>query len=344
MSAPLAVVLESTVEADCPQVEIIELRKGSEEIAAALLAIGYRTEIIPCTLDTASLREQLLRLEPSVVFNLVDSIEGKGNLVSLAPMLLSHMGLPYTGANALATSVSCDKLITKQILRAENIRTADWLTEAQIEEGGGELETPYILKSITEHASFGMFADSIVHTRAELKSRWKEKRKKFGSEWFAEAYIDGREFNLSVLAQQGSPSAIVLPSAEIVFTSDFPAGKPRIVDYAAKWYEESAECIGTVRSFEFKAKDKALLKELEKTALACWRAFGLSGYARVDYRIDKAGMPYVLEVNCNPFLTAQEGFGAAASRMGLSFTDAVRAIVADAYACLKLPLPKVLAA
>lgn len=342
MSRPLAVVLESTVEADCPQVEIDELRENSEEIGASLEALGYRTEIVPCPLDTALVRDHLTELNPSVVFNLVDSIEGKGNLVSLAPMLLAHMGLPYTGATALATSVSCDKIVAKQILRAQKLRTAPWLTEAEILAGGPELEMPYILKSTTEHASFGIFADSIVENRAELAARHEEKRQKFGGEWFAEAYIDGREFNLSVLAQENG--AAVLPPAEIVFTSDFPQDKPHIVDYCAKWHEESAESIGTVRNFDFTARDAKLLGGLKETALACWDAFALTGYARVDYRIDPKGVAYVLEVNCNPFLTAKEGFGAAAARMGLSFTDALRAIVADAYRRSHHPLPKVLAA
>ena len=342
MTAPLAVVLESTVEADCPQVEIDELRAGSEEIAAALRSLGYRTDILPCSLDLGAVRNKLTALKPSVVFNLVDSIEGKGNLIAMAPMLLAHMNIPYTGANGLATSISCDKLVTKQILRAEGIRTADWLTQNQIEAGGAELKQPYILKSVTEHASFGMFADSIVHSRRELKSRWQEKRAKFGGDWFAEAYIDGREFNQSVLAMP--EGVITLPSAEIVFTSDFPADKPRIVDYAAKWYEDTAEAKGTVRNFDFPQSDKVLLDSIYAISRTCWQAFGLDGYARVDFRIDAGGTPYVLEVNCNPFLTANEGFGAAYARMGMDFTRAVRAIVSDAYRRSGQRLPEVIAA
>jgi D-alanine-D-alanine ligase len=342
MSRPLAVILESTVEADCPEVEMIELRENSEEIGAALRALGYDADIVPFSFDTADIRRKLTKLKPSVVFNLVDSIEGKGNLISLAPMLLAHLNLPYTGATALATTISCDKLITKQILRARGIRTAEWFTEQQIDTGNIELERPYILKSITEHASFGMFADSIVSNRAELKKRWLEKKHKYGTEWFAEEYIEGREFNLSVMA--GKEEAMVLPPAEIVFTKDFPKNTPRIVDYAAKWYETSAECIGTVRSFDFADEDAPLLASLKETALTCWDAFGLTGYARVDYRIDERGVPYVLEVNCNPFLTANEGFGATAAKRGMAFTDVIRTIVADAYLRSNLSVPEELAA
>jgi D-alanine-D-alanine ligase len=206
------------------------------------------------------------------------------------------------------------------------------------------LERPYIIKSITEHASFGIFADSIVADTATLQTRAAEKKRKHGSEWFAEEYIDGREFNLSLLATDDGVSAQVLPPAEILFTSDFPAGQPRIVDYAAKWHTESAECIGTVRSFAFADADAALLEQLKQTAIACWHAFSLNGYARVDYRIANDGTPYVLEVNCNPFLSAVEGFGAAAAQAGIPFPLVIRSIVSDAYRRSSQPLPAVLAA
>lgn len=343
MSKPVAVIMESTVEADCPQVEIDELRENSEEIGAALRALGYHTEIIPFSLDIEAIRKQLRVLQPEVAFNLVDSIEGKGNLISMSPMLLAHMGIPFTGATAIATAVTCDKLVTKQVLRSGKLATPDWRTEREIEAGEPLIERQYILKSITEHASFGMFADSVVGDSATLRVRWQEKKAHYGSEWFAEEYIDGREFNLSVIAGEDGRGR-VLPCAEIVFTEVFPKDKPRIVDYAAKWYEDSNECKGTVRNFTFAESDKALLGALQQIALQCWDTFGLTGYARVDFRVSAQGKPYVLEVNSNPFLTAAEGFGAAASRLGWNFTEVVRRIVADAYARAAKPLPTMLAA
>lgn len=342
MTAPLAVILESTVEADCPQVELDELRENSEEIGTALRELGYRTEIIPFSLDIAQVSAALRNMRPDVAFNLVDSIEGKGNLISMSPMVLAHLAIPFTGATALCTATTCDKLLTKQVLRAGDMLTPQWLTERQIASGSQELASPYILKSITEHASFGMFADSVVHDRATLYARWQEKKARYGSEWFAEEYIEGREFNLSVLSV-GEHTAKVLPCAEIVFTEVFPQGKPRIVDYAAKWYEDSAESRGTVRSFEFPESDHPLLVALQQMALDCWNMFGLTGYARVDFRVDARGVPYILEVNSNPFLTAGEGFGAAAARIGWGFTEVIRHIVCDAYRRAARPVPQMLA-
>jgi len=344
MSAPLAAILEGTIEADCPQVEVDELRTNSDEIGAALHALGYRTAVVSCTLDTAQVRQELEKLNPSVVFNLVDSIEGRDKLAAIAPMLLTHMGLPYTGANALATTISSDKVIAKQILNANNICTAAWLTQSQIEAGGQELENPYILKSITEHASFGMCASSVVSDRATLKKRMQEKQQEFGSEWFAEEFIEGREFNLAMLATDGSPGVRAMSPAEILFTTDYPEGRPRFIDYAAKWYTDTPEYKGTPRRFDFGAEDTALLASLTQIGLACWQAFGLGGYARVDFRVNAQGVPYVIDINSNPFLTANEGFGAATRQMGMEFTQVIHAIVADAYRRASQPMPKVLAA
>ena len=58
------------------------------------------------------------------------------------------------------------------------------------------------------------------------------RREEAGGEWFAEAYIEGREFNLSLLSGKNGPE--VLPLAEILF-EDYPPGKARVVGYRAKW-------------------------------------------------------------------------------------------------------------
>jgi D-alanine-D-alanine ligase len=344
MSGPLAVILEGTVEAGTPEVEAAEIRTNSDEIGRALKALGFRTAIVTLTLDVAAARRKLEKLKPDVCFNLVDSIEGMGDLVSMAPMLLTHLKIPYTGTDAGVTTVTCDKLLSKQILKANGIRTAPWLTQAEIEAGGRELTRPYILKSITEHASFGLGANSVVKNRATLKKRLAEKRSEFWGDWFAEAYIEGREFNLGLLASTGKDRVTLLPPAEIVFTKDFPKNKPKIIDYAAKWHTQSKEYIGTVRNFEGIETETKLRNALRQMARQCWDAFNLTGYARVDFRVDTKGVPYVLEVNSNPFLTPNEGFGVAAKRAGLSFEETVGAIVADAYRRAARPIPKAIAA
>ena len=113
------------------------------------------------------------------------------------------------------------------------------------------------------------------------------------------------------------PAPQVLPPAEIDF-GDFPPDKPRIVGYQAKWDDESFEYHHTPRRFEFPSTDRALLAELSRLAADCWHQFGLRGYVRVDFRVDRDGRPWILEVNSNPCLSLDAGFAAAVQRAGIT--------------------------
>ena len=148
-----------------------------------------------------------------------------------------------------------------------------------------------------------------------------------GGPCFAEQYIEGREFNLGLLAGPDDPA--VLPPAEIVF-ANFPPGMARIVDYQAKWEVDSFACRHTLRRTEFAAADRPLLDALDRIARQCWQIFHLAGYARVDFRVDQEGRPWVLEVNANPCLSPDAGFAAALERAAIPFAEAVARIVAEA--------------
>ena len=118
----------------------------------------------------------------------------------------------------------------------------------------------------------------------------------------------------------------VLPIGEIVFV-DYPDDKPRIVDYNAKWVEDSFEYNHTPRIFDVAPADVALRAELARLALQCWRLFGLAGYARVDFRVDSAGRPWVLEVNANPCASPDAGYAAMLAEAGLTYDQGISEIV-----------------
>jgi D-alanine-D-alanine ligase len=160
-----------------------------------------------------------------------------------------------------------------------------------------------------------------------LRDRLNDWAQRLGRPCFAEDYIDGREFNLSMLAGPSGPE--VLPPAEIDFSA-FPAGKPRIVGYQAKWEVDSFEYQHTPRRFDMPPSDERLLERLSDLARRTWALFGLAGYARVDFRVDAAGEPWILEINTNPCLSPDAGFPAAVAEAGLSYDAAVERIVADA--------------
>lgn len=302
----------------------LDVYSQMDAISAALAELGHESIRVPCTLNLAAVAETLRRLAPELVFNLVESIGGQGRLIHLAPALLDSLGLRYTGCPTDAVFTTSNKLLAKRLLAGAAVPTPGWCSRRDMERARAVPASRYIIKSVWEHASRGLDEGSVVQAddprtlRAALERRLGD----LGGEGFCEEYIDGREFNLSVLAGR------VLPPAEIIFDGYGP-DKPRVVGYRAKWDEDSFEYRHTPRRFDFPEADSALLEQLSRQALACWDLFDLRGYARVDLRVDAAGKPWVLEVNTNPCLSPDAGFAAAVAQAGMTFKDAVARILAD---------------
>jgi D-alanine-D-alanine ligase len=200
-----------------------------------------------------------------------------------------------------------------------------------------------ILKAIWEHASFALDDSALATTdgsRTALKNLIQQRQAQVGCPCFAEEYIEGREFNISLIGRQRVPQ--VLPPAEIEFNG-FTGNMPRIVGYKAKWDAASFEYQHTPRKFDFPAHDRFLLMELTRLSIRCWELFELSGYARVDFRVDRLGRPWILEINANPCLTPDAGFAAALARAGIDYDTAMSWIVSDALTpALAAPLAPVL--
>lgn len=291
--------------------------KEAAAIAAALEELGFEPVTVPVDLDLAALRGRLRELAPRAAFNLVESLEGDGRLLHVVPALLAALEVPFTGCSAASLALTSDKVLAKRALRRAGLPTPPLFGEPAAE------VAQWIVKSLYEHSSLGIDDASIVDGPA-VEAALRARRAEFGGEWFAEAFVPGRELNVALLAAGGAPR--VLPIAEIRF-QDFPAGKPRIVGYAAKWDASSFEYRNTVRSF---AVEATLRDRASALALDCWSLFELGGYARVDFRVDERGEPWILEVNANPCLAPDAGFAAAAAEAGIDFDTIVAALLEDA--------------
>jgi D-alanine-D-alanine ligase len=294
-------------------------------VAEALRDLGLQPLTLPLTLNLAAAAEQLQQLSPRLVFNLVESVQGQGQYAHLGPTLLEGLGLSFTGATAAAIFTASNKLVAKKILAASAIPTPVWLSGEAALRRGAKMDGPYIIKSVWEHGSIGIDDDAVVTTWSELQEALRRRQHHPAAPWFVERYIPGREFNLALLASVSGPE--VLPPAEIEF-HDYPVDKRRIVGYRAKWEEGSFEYQHTFRRLAFPPDDGPLLAQLVDLAVRCWQLFELRGYARVDFRVDEAGRPWVLEVNANPCLAPDSGFVAAVEHAGGNLTQVVRRIIA----------------
>lgn len=300
-----------------------------EQVGEALGHLHWKVTTQAIDLDLATGLERLRSQAPGCIFNLVESLDGRGELIGVVPALLERADLPFTGSGSASMTLSSHKVFAKRWMLGNDIPTPDWQVD------GGEPQAcnddRWIVKSLWEHASLGLDDDAVVRGRKAADARIRLCAEKFGGQWFAERYVDGREFNVSIVEQNGQP--MILPLAEMTFV-DYPPDKPRIVGYAAKWDVDAAEFHATERRFP--ALAGAERRAIKALARRCWDVFGLHGYARVDFRLDPDGNPWVLEVNANPCLARDAGFVAAAAEAGIRYRQIVEMIL---HAAMRPVLP-----
>ncbi len=259
--------------------------------------------------------------KPDFVFNLVESINNKGELCYFIPALLNMYSIPYTGNPLEAMFLTTSKALTNKILKQESINAPStyYPSQYRILKPGSR----YIIKPVWEDGSLGITGESVFTYNPGYEKKFENYD---DSHWIIQDYIDGREFNISVLYGANGPE--VMPPAEMVF-HNFGDDRPKIVDFKAKWVEESFEYENTIREFPREKMDPVLNQKIKDIVLKCWKVFGLKGYARVDMRIDKEGVPYVIEVNANPCLSPDSGLVAATNEAGLPITEVLKRIISD---------------
>jgi D-alanine-D-alanine ligase len=295
------------------QVDFIE--KHLKELGIETYRKGITTSFM---LEIADLSAD----KPDFAFNLVESINNKGELSYFIPALLNLYSIPYSGNPLEAIFTTTSKMLTSKMLRTSGISNpgAFMPSRHQLLIPGNK----YIVKPVWEDGSLGITEESVfTYNDNGVAERL---QKLDDTHWFIEDFIDGREFNISVLAGENGPE--VLPPAEIVF-NNYTGNKPRIVDFKAKWEMDSFEYVNTVRKFPGKDISTVLREKLMTTALKCWHVFGLKGYARVDMRTDANENPFVIEINANPCISPDGGFVAAAKEAGLPFNNVLLRIIND---------------
>jgi D-alanine-D-alanine ligase len=318
-------VLHSDVAPGAPPDELDTLLTA-RAVTHALHELGHEPRLAPFVPDPAALKRLLAETATECVFNMVESVFGRGELAPIAPAMLEKLRVPFTGATAASMSATSDKPLAKRIMRAANLPTAAWSEPPGF---AGLIENrKYIVKSATEDASLGLTDESVVTGRKAVLARAGACTKEFGGRWFAEEFIEGREFNVAVLEDESGPA--VLPIAEMRF-EDWTESQPKIVGYAAKWHEGSKEETHTVRDYRWGAKEQTLYRALCDNAKAAWNLFGLRGYARADFRVDASGNPLILDINTNPSLEPLSGFAAAAKQAGMSYADLIGRILGRAH-------------
>ncbi|MCC6918422.1 MAG: hypothetical protein IT548_04425 [Alphaproteobacteria bacterium] len=292
-------------------------------MVATLGGIGWTAEHRKFDGDLRLLLDDLRNDPPDFIFNIVEGFLGTDRLAFFGTGVYETAGVPFAGSGSFGLMAGTDKLVCKRMLRSEAIPTPgyaegpDWsaLKEDRL----------YIVKAIGEHASLGLDQGAVVQGRSAVEARAAAYEAQHKSKVFAEEFIAGREFNVAIIEDAGGPR--VLPLAEMDFTG-FPEHMHRIVDYAAKWKDDTVQYKSTNRRFIDEAAEAGLAAQLRETALKVWKLFDLGGWARVDFRIDAAGNPFVIDVNVNPDISHDAGLAAAAAEAGIAYPRLIEGIIA----------------
>ena len=299
-----------------------------EQLSGALRTLGHETEAVVVDREIDTLVGELRRQAPDLVFNITESFRGKSSLESSLAGLLNLMGCRYTGSSPAGLLVAGDKGLTKKVLSFHGIQTPEFATLYRgAVDWVGNLSFPVIVKPPQEDASLGITSASVVREIKDLFARIDELQSEYQTSVLVEQFIEGREFYIGVL---GNANPEALPVIELDF-SGFPADRPRIASWNAKWGEDGegsgAEFAGTRSIFPSNLAED-LVERMQRIAVEAFNALRLRDYARIDLRVSDAGEIYVIEVNPNCYLERESDFSRAAKQHGLEY-DALIARIVD---------------
>ena len=184
------------------------------------------------------------------------------------------------------------------------------------------LEFPVIVKSLTQEASIGISQASVVDDDAKLRERVQFVHKSVGTDAIAERFIEGRELYIGVI---GNERLQVFPVWEMSF-SKMPEGVHRIATDRVKWSVKYQNKHG-IKTSAAKDLPEGVAESVQRLAKRVYRTLEMSGYARMDIRMDEAGKIFVLEANANPQLAFGEDFAESAERAGMKYEDLIQRIL-----------------
>jgi D-alanine-D-alanine ligase len=293
-------------------------------VREALVKLKYNIKEYQIGLNLSKAIKDIKKINPVFVFNLAETLDNKGEFAYIPGAILTHLNIPFSGNPLIPLFFAANKVLTKEQLTNIGIKTPDWATLDNLKKL--KKDKKYILKPIWEEGSLGLDEDSVFEgSDNDFIKNLSTKNKNY---FFVEEFIDGREFNVSILGTKNGP--VILPIAEMTFLK-YPDGKPRIMGYTAKWKEDSFEYKNTRRTFKLAATDKDIVAEIERICKKCWNSLGFKGYVRIDFRMGADQIPLVIDLNLNPCISESGGFIAATQKAGIKFVDVIEQIVEEAF-------------
>jgi D-alanine-D-alanine ligase len=294
------------------------------DVTSTLRAMGHEVRVLGVLDSLTELRIAISEWKPDVVFNLLEEFNGIVTYDQHVVAYLELMQQPYTGCNPRGLLLSRDKPLSKQLLSYHRIPTPQF---AVLRRGvklivPRKLKFPLFVKSTSEDASLGIAQASVVEDANKLRERVAFVHDQLKSDALVEEYIEGQELYVGVL---GNERLRRLPVWQMQFGT-MPESLPAIATRKVKWDRRYQKKYGITTSA---AQDlpPAVLAQLDRMARRIYRTLGLSGYARMDFRVNAAGQCYVLEANANPNVASAEDFAQSALSAGMGYDELLSRII-----------------
>jgi len=288
------------------------------DVTSTLRKSGHDVRVIGVLDSLTDLRSAIADWQPDIVFNLLEEFDGIVTYDQHVVAFLELMRQPYTGSNPRGLLLSRDKSLCKQLLAYHRIPTPQFTVfrKGVRINSPRRLRYPLFVKSTVEDASLGIAQASVVEDAAKLRERIEFVHEQVGSDALVEEYIEGRELYVGVM---GNERLTRLPVWEMVFGT-LPESLAAIATRKVKWDKRYQQKYG-ITTHEAKDLPPAVVARLDRLSRRIYRALGLSGYARMDFRVTPSGEAYVLEANANPNLEAAEDFAESANAAGIPYEE-----------------------
>jgi D-alanine-D-alanine ligase len=294
------------------------------DVLTTLRALGHEVQPLGVHDDLGDIRRTSTEWKPHIAFNL---LEGFDDITIFDQNVVSHLELlklSYTGCNPRGLLLARDKSLSKKLLAYHRILVPEFevFRIGRPIRRPKRLAFPLIVKSLTQEASIGISQASVVDTDEKLKERVTFIHESIGTAAIAEQYIEGRELYVGILGNQALQS---LPVWELFFTN-MPAEAKRIATDRVKWSVKYQEKYG-IDSGPASELSEAATEHIQHVCKRAYRALEMSGYGRIDMRLDEAGRVWVLEANPNPQIAKGEDFAASAEKVGIAYDALLQRIV-----------------
>jgi D-alanine-D-alanine ligase len=294
-------------------------------VAAALEESHFEALLVPAAPPIGVFIELLASIQADMAFSLIEGFGGKSALATHLTSIFELMNLSYTGA-AVEGLVACQsKGRTKALLRGLGLPVTPSVILGPCDPVPSSAWSGLsIVKPDAEDGSLGIDQRSVVENRSSWPELVDRLRRQYGGNVLIEPYLPGPEFNVGIIAD---PDPRPLPVAQVMY--EHVAGQWPILTYGAKWKEGSSEDLASPIACPAPITDE-LAQSLGKIAVDAFVGTGCRDYARIDFRLDDWGIPWILEVNPNPDLGPTAGWARAARVSGLSYAEAVARIATQA--------------